>query len=81
MELFPKKFVPELNIKNLGNSTSFLTITYTTLSAKRFRRYGILTINVAAEFCSWTDQRPERIFNFQTRIGRNSRSPEYHFRR
>jgi hypothetical protein len=23
----------------------------------------------------------ERIFNFQTRIGRNARSPEYHFRR
>jgi hypothetical protein len=69
MELPPKEFVPELNTKNLGNSTSFLTITHTTLSAKRFRRYGILMIDVASEFCSWTDQRPKRIFNFQTWIG------------
>jgi hypothetical protein len=37
MELFPKKFVLELNTKNFGNSTSFLTITYMTLSAKRFK--------------------------------------------
>jgi hypothetical protein len=49
MELPPKEFVPELNTKNLGNSTSFLTITHTTLSAKRFRRYGILTIDVASD--------------------------------
>jgi hypothetical protein len=81
MELFPKEFVLELNTKNLGNSTSFLTITHMTLSTKRFRRYGILTIDVAAEFCSWTDQRPKRIFNFQTRIGQNSGSPAYHFGR
>jgi hypothetical protein len=45
-----------LNTKNLGNSTSFLTITHTTLSAKQFRRYGILTIDVAAVFCFWTEQ-------------------------
>jgi hypothetical protein len=57
MELFPKEFVLKLNTKNLGNSTSFLTITHTTLSAKRFRKYGILTINVAAVFCFWTEQR------------------------
>jgi hypothetical protein len=38
-------------------------------------------IDVAAEFCSWTDQQSKRIFNFQTRNGRNSGSPEYHFRR
>ncbi len=57
MELFPKEFVPELNTKNLGNSTSFLTITHMTLSAKWFRKYEILMINVAAEFCSWTEQR------------------------
>jgi hypothetical protein len=50
MELFPKEFVPELNIKNMGNSYSFLTITHTTLSAKRFRKYEILTIDVAAVF-------------------------------
>jgi hypothetical protein len=57
MELFPKEFVPELNTKNLGNSTRFLTITHMTLSAKRFRIYGILPIDVTAEFCSWTEQR------------------------
>jgi hypothetical protein len=69
MKLFPKEFVLELNTKNLGNSTSFLTITHMTLSAKQFRRYGILTIDVAAEFSSWIDQRPKQIFNFQTQIG------------
>jgi hypothetical protein len=51
MELFQKEFVPELNTKNLGNSASFLTITHMTLSAKWFRKYGILTTNVAAVFC------------------------------
>jgi hypothetical protein len=56
MELFPKEFVLELNTKNLGNSTIFLTITHMTLSAKRFRKYGILTIDVTAKFCSWTEQ-------------------------
>jgi hypothetical protein len=50
-------FVPELNTKNMGNSTSFLTITHMPPSAKRFRSYGILTIDDAAEFCSWTAQR------------------------
>jgi hypothetical protein len=55
--MFPKELVLELNTKNLGNSTSILTITHTTLSAKRFRRYRILTINVAAVFCFWTEQR------------------------
>jgi hypothetical protein len=55
--LFPKEFIPELNTKNLGNSTSFLTITHMTLSAKQFRKYGILMIDIAAEFCSWTEQR------------------------
>jgi hypothetical protein len=39
-------------MKNMGNSPSFLTITHTILSTKRFRSYGISTINVAAEFCS-----------------------------
>jgi hypothetical protein len=60
MELFPKEFVLELNTRNLGNSTSFLTITHTTLSAKWFRKYENLTIDVAAEFCSRTDQRQNR---------------------
>jgi hypothetical protein len=50
-ELFLKNFVLELNTKKLGNSSSFLTITHTTLSAKRFRRYRILTIDVAVVFC------------------------------
>jgi hypothetical protein len=57
IKLFPKEFFPELNTKDLGNSTSFLTITHMTLSAKRFRKYGILTIYVAAVFCFWTEQR------------------------
>jgi hypothetical protein len=57
MELFPKDFVPELNNKNLGNFPIFLTIAYTTLSARQFRSYGILTIDVADEFCIWSKQR------------------------
>jgi hypothetical protein len=58
--MFPREFVPELNTNNLGNSPRFLTNTHTTLSAKRFRCYGILTIDVAAEFCFWTEQRWNR---------------------
>jgi hypothetical protein len=48
MELFLKDFVPELNTKNLGNV------------ARRFRSYGILMIDVAAEFCTWIEQRHNR---------------------
>jgi hypothetical protein len=55
MELFPKEFILELNTKNLGNSTSFLTITQMTLLTKQYRRYGILMIDVAAVFCFWTE--------------------------
>jgi hypothetical protein len=51
MELFSKYSVLELNTKNLGNSPIFLTITHTTPSAKRFRSYRILTIDIAVEFC------------------------------
>jgi hypothetical protein len=51
MDLFLREFVLELNTKNLGNSPIFLTITHMALSAKRFRSYGISTIDVAAEFC------------------------------
>jgi hypothetical protein len=40
----------------MGNSATILTVTHTTLSAKRFRKYRILTINVAAVFCFWTEQ-------------------------
>jgi hypothetical protein len=57
MQLFPKEFVQELNTKNLANSTSFLTITYMTLSTKRFRKYRIFTNDVTAVFCFWTKQR------------------------
>jgi hypothetical protein len=55
-ELFPMDSISELSYKNMGNSPSFLTITHMTLSAKWFRSYGILTINVAAEFFFWTQQ-------------------------
>jgi hypothetical protein len=57
MELFPKDPVLELSTKKLGNSPSFPTITHTILSTKRFRSYGILTIDVAADSCFWTEQR------------------------
>jgi hypothetical protein len=56
MELLPKDFVLELNTKNLGNSTRFLTLTYMTMSTRRFISYGSLMIDVTAEFCSWTEQ-------------------------
>jgi hypothetical protein len=56
MELFPKGFVLELNARNMDNSPSFLTITNMTLSARRFRGYKILTIDVTAEFCIRTEQ-------------------------
>jgi hypothetical protein len=55
MELFPRDTVLELNTKKLGNSPRFLTITRMTLSAKRFRSYGILMIDVAAEFYFWIE--------------------------
>jgi hypothetical protein len=51
MELFPKEFILELNTKNMGNSTRFLTITHTTLPFNRFRQYGILMIDIAVVFC------------------------------
>jgi hypothetical protein len=60
MELFPKEFVLELSTKNLDNSTIFLTITYMTLSTKRFRKYRILMIDIAAVFYFWTKQRWNR---------------------
>jgi hypothetical protein len=50
MELFPMDSVPELKTKKLGNSHRFLTITNMTLFAKQFRSYGILSIDIAAEF-------------------------------
>jgi hypothetical protein len=80
-ELFPKEFVLELNTKNVDNSTSFLTITHTTLSAKRFRKYRILMVDIAAVFYFWTEQRRNGSSIFQTQIGRNSGSLKYHFGR
>jgi hypothetical protein len=56
MSLFGYNSVPERTTKNMGNSLSFLSVTHTTLSAKRFRRYGVLKIDFAAEFCFWTEQ-------------------------
>jgi hypothetical protein len=56
MDLFPREFFLELNTKNMGHSSIFLTITHMTLSAEWFRSYGILPIDIAAEFCFWTEQ-------------------------
>jgi hypothetical protein len=44
--------VLELSTKNMDNSPNFLSVTHMTLSAKRFRSYGISKINFTAEFCS-----------------------------
>jgi hypothetical protein len=49
--------VTEMNTKNMGNSPSFLSVTHTILSTKRFRSYRILKINFAADFCFWTELR------------------------
>jgi hypothetical protein len=57
MGLFSYNSVPELNTKNMGNSPSFLSVTHTILSAKRFRSYRILKIDFAADFCFWAAQR------------------------
>jgi hypothetical protein len=46
-----------MNTKNMGNSPSFLSITHTILSAKRFRSYRISKIDFAADFCFWAEQR------------------------
>jgi hypothetical protein len=57
MGLFCWYFNPELNIKKLENSPIFSLVTYTASSGQRFRSYKILTIDVAAEFCFWIEQR------------------------
>jgi hypothetical protein len=56
MGLFGYNFFAELNIKNMGKSPRFLSVTHTILSAKRFRSYRILKIVFAADFCFWTEQ-------------------------
>jgi hypothetical protein len=55
MELLPKDYVPELNTTKLYNSPIFLTNTHMTLFAERFRSYGILMTDAAAEFRFWTE--------------------------
>jgi hypothetical protein len=60
MGLLQMDSVLELNTKNLGNSPRFLAITHMTLSAKRFRSYGISKFNFSSEFCFWTKQRLNR---------------------
>jgi hypothetical protein len=49
--------VLDLNTKNMDNSPSFLSVTHTILSAKRFRCYRISKIDFAADFCFWAEQR------------------------
>jgi hypothetical protein len=79
--LFPKDSILELNTKKLGSSPSFLTITHMILSARRFRSYGILTINIAAEFCIWTEQQHNGSSISSLGLAKNFRSTEFHFRR
>jgi hypothetical protein len=57
MGLFGWDSTPELNTKNLDICPVFLSVTYSALSNSRFRRYRILKIDFAAEFCFWTEQR------------------------
>jgi hypothetical protein len=47
----------ELNTKNLDISSIFLSVTYSVLSNSQFRRYGILKINFAVDFCFLTELR------------------------
>jgi hypothetical protein len=41
----------------MGNSPSFLSVSHTIQSAKRFKSYRISKIDFAADFCFWTEQR------------------------
>jgi hypothetical protein len=41
----------------MGNSPSFLSVTHTILSVKRFRSYRIPKIDFAADFYFWAEQR------------------------
>jgi hypothetical protein len=56
MGLFGYNSVPELNTKNIGNSPRFLSVTHMIISVKWFRSYRILKIDLAANFCFWTEQ-------------------------
>jgi hypothetical protein len=55
--LFGYDSVPELNTKNFGSSPRSVSVTHMTLSAKRFRCYGILKIDFTAELYFWTEWR------------------------
>jgi hypothetical protein len=41
----------EMNTKKVGNSPSITSVTYSALSDKRFRSYGLLRIDKTAEIC------------------------------
>jgi hypothetical protein len=73
--LFAYDSVLEMTTKNMGNSSIFLSITHTTLSAKQFRCYGILKIDFAAEFCFWTEQRLNRTQLLRLRLAENPEVP------
>jgi hypothetical protein len=79
-DLFPGEFILELNTKNMGNSLSFPTNAHTTMSTKRFRSYGISTIDVTAEFCSGQNIGGTDL-QFSVSDWLNSGCPEYHFGR
>jgi hypothetical protein len=50
------RFFPGLNRKKLGNSPRFPSVTYSALSDSRFRSYGILKVDFAAELCFWAEE-------------------------
>jgi hypothetical protein len=60
MELFQSDSVPDLTIKNLGNSPSSPSVSHATMPAKQFKSYGILKTDLTAEFCFWTEQQLNR---------------------
>jgi hypothetical protein len=75
MGLFGHNFVLELNIKNMGNSLSYLSVTHMILSAKRFRSYRILKIDFAADFCFWTESRLNGTQPLGLRLAETSKVP------
>jgi hypothetical protein len=78
MGLFSYNNIPELNTKNMENSPSFLSVTHTILSSKRFRSYKILKIDFAADFCFWAEQRLNRTQLNTIMVGNSLSSPMVH---
>jgi hypothetical protein len=76
-ELFPEDFVLELKTKNLGNFSSFPTISHTIMSAKWFRSYKIFTIDIVTELCFWTDQQQNGSSVSSLRLAETLEVPEY----